>query len=394
MSKSKILHLKLKLLVADIILGIIIIAFVVFVLNDSVIGEDFKTVFVKNVFPILGITRNAEGLYFCQKDQNYRLFLFENNPELKYVVIETVAETEEPISEAVTVENITTEETDELMQEIISDEDNAKNVAKSTGVSVNTDLQSFINEYQDLSYNFAHDNFYVVPGHTALNEDLLNVKNLIAKDFSYRGEYPCVLVYHTHSLESFADSTGEDMTIVQVGDRLCKLLEEQGIYTIHVDTPFDILGGVHDRGRAYDYAKEEITRVIAENPEIDMVIDLHRDGVNENLHFVTDINEKSTAKVMLFNGISYSNANGNIDYLYNPYLENNLALTLQMYLEGKKYYPDFFRCIYIEAYRYNLDLHPGAMLIEAGAQTNTFNEVLNAMEPLSELIYRILFNRR
>ena len=155
-----------------------------------------------------------------------------------------------------------------------------------------------------------------------------------------------------------------------------------------------MVDGQLDRGKAYTYAEQEIGKILSENPQIDMVIDLHRDGVQESLHFVTEINGKPTAKIMLFNGISYSNNQGNIDYLYNPYLKDNLALTYQMYALGKTYYPDFIRCIYIEAYRYNLHLCRRSMLIEAGAQTNTFEEVKNAMEPLAELIVRELGGER
>lgn len=240
-------------------------------------------------------------------------------------------------------------------------------------------------------FNFVHDNFYIIPSHTALSEDLLRPEEFLKNDLSVKDKTPCILLYHTHSQEAFADSTGDNMTIVQVGDYLEKLLKEKyGYEVIHVTTAFDMLDGNLDRGKAYTYAQEKIASVINEHPEIDMVIDLHRDGVNESLHFVTDINGKPTAKVMLFNGISYSKNQGNIDYLYNPYLEDNLALTYQMYLLGKTYYPDFFRCIYIEAYRYNLHMCKRSMLIEAGAQTNSFEEVINAMEPLSELIVREL----
>lgn len=242
-----------------------------------------------------------------------------------------------------------------------------------------------------INFNFVHDNFYVIPAHTALSSDLLKPKEFLETDLSVSGKTPCILIYHTHSQEAFADSKGSDMTIVQVGDYLEQLLRERyGFEVIHITTEFDMIDGNLDRSKAYTYAEQQLTAYVAEHPEIDMVIDLHRDGVNDNLHFVTDINGKPTAKVMLFNGISYSNNQGDIDYLYNPYLEENLALTYQMYLLGKAYYPDFFRCIYIEAYRYNLHLCKRSMLIEAGAQTNNFEEVKNAMEPLSELIAREL----
>ncbi len=242
-----------------------------------------------------------------------------------------------------------------------------------------------------INYDFVHDNFYVIPAHTALSRDLLKPEEFIKMDLSVNNKRPCILLYHTHSQEAFADSCGSDMTIVQVGDYLAQLLEEKyGFEVIHINTEFDMVEGNLDRSKAYTYAEKEISDVLEEHPEIDMVIDLHRDGVNENLHFVTDIDGKPTAKVMLFNGISYSNNQEDIDYLYNPYLKENLALTYQMYLLGKTYYPDFFRCIYIEAYRYNLHLCKRSMLIEAGAQTNSFAEVINAMEPLAELIAREL----
>lgn len=242
-----------------------------------------------------------------------------------------------------------------------------------------------------INYDFVHDNFYVIPAHTALSRDLLKPEEFIKMDLSVNNKRPCILLYHTHSQEAFADSCGSDMTIVQVGDYLAQLLEEKyGFEVIHINTEFDMVEGKLDRSKAYTYAEKEISDALEEHPEIDMVIDLHRDGVNENLHFVTDIDGKPTAKVMLFNGISYSNNQEDIDYLYNPYLKENLALTYQMYLLGKTYYPDFFRCIYIEAYRYNLHLCKRSMLIEAGAQTNSFAEVINAMEPLAELIAREL----
>lgn len=245
---------------------------------------------------------------------------------------------------------------------------------------------------QLMDYDFVHDSFYVIPEHTSLTEEYLNPEQFLNTDLSVpAGEQPCVLIYHTHSQETFADSTGDNMSIVQVGDYLEKILtEEYGYKVIHVTTEFDMKDGVLDRSKAYTYAEPEIAAVLADNPDVDLVIDLHRDGVNENTHLVTEINGKQVAKVMLFNGISYSDNQGHIDYLDNPYISDNLALTYQMYALGKTYYPDFFRCIYIEAYRYNLHLCRRSMLIEAGAQTNTFQEVLNAMEPLAELIDREL----
>ena len=70
-----------------------------------------------------------------------------------------------------------------------------------------------------------------------------------------------------------------------------------------------------------------------------MVIDLHRDGVGKDTRLVTNINGKPTAKLMFFNGMSRTRSNGKLTVLQNPYIQDNLALSLQMKLEAEKRYP-------------------------------------------------------
>ena len=67
---------------------------------------------------------------------------------------------------------------------------------------------------------------------------------------------------------------------------------------IHVTDTFDIVDGKLDRNQAYNYAQERISQVLAENPSIEVIIDLHRDGVADDQRLVTDLNGKQTAKVM------------------------------------------------------------------------------------------------
>jgi stage II sporulation protein P len=112
--------------------------------------------------------------------------------------------------------------------------------------------------------------------------------------------------------------------------------------------------------------------------------------VAETTHLVTEVDGKQMAKIMFFNGLSYSRLNGDIDYLYNPYRDDNLSMSLQMQLLGEAYYPGFLRNIYVNAYRYCLHKRARSMLIEAGAQTNTVQEVKNAMEPLADLLDKFL----
>ena len=236
--------------------------------------------------------------------------------------------------------------------------------------------------------------FYTVTSITSLTADIFNPQVLLDKNLSMvqDNSKPQILIFHTHSQETFIDSkdSSENMSIVGVGSYLEKLLEEKyGYNVIHDKSVYDYIDGKLDRSKAYTYAEEGIRKILNENPSIEVVIDLHRDGVNENTKLITDIDGKKVAKVMLFNGISYSKMNGNITYLNNPNREENLAMSLQMKLLGEAYYPEYFRNNYINAYRYCLHLRGKSILVEAGAQTNTFEEVKNAMEPLADILNKV-----
>ena len=236
--------------------------------------------------------------------------------------------------------------------------------------------------------------FYTVTSITSLTADIFNPQVLLDKNLSMvqDNSKPQILIFHTHSQETFIDSkdSSENMSIVGVGSYLEKLLEEKyGYNVIHDKSVYDYIDGKLDRSKAYTYAEEGIRKILNENPSIEVVIDLHRDGVKENTKLITDIDGKKVAKVMLFNGISYSKMNGNITYLNNPNREENLAMSLQMKLLGEAYYPEYFRNNYINAYRYCLHLRGKSILVEAGAQTNTFEEVKNAMEPLADILNKV-----
>ena len=180
-------------------------------------------------------------------------------------------------------------------------------------------------------------------------------------------------------------------TIVGVGDYLAEILTETyGYQVLHVTEAFDMMGGQLDRSAAYDYARPYIEEVLKENPTIEIVIDLHRDGVPEDRKLVTEINGKPTAQIMFYNGLSYTADGGQVDYLPNPYIQDNLAFSFQLEYQAAQYYPELYRGIYLAALRYNLHLKPRALLLEAGAQTNTVQEVKNAMEPFADILNRVL----
>ena len=81
-----------------------------------------------------------------------------------------------------------------------------------------------------------------------------------------------------------------------------------------------MVNGQEDRNQAFTMAGERIGQVLEENPSVQVVIDLHRDGLDEGTRLVTEVNGKQTAQFMFFNGLSYSRKNGEISYLPNPYI--------------------------------------------------------------------------
>lgn len=276
--------------------------------------------------------------------------------------------------------------------------------------------------------DFLLNHIFVVDSNTSMTSEELDLNNLLDTDLSIEGwnpkqhgdpgeagsteplqsEQPIqenenatengqkeykILIYHTHGSESFKDSREgkKEDTVIGVGSYLTQILEEEyGIAVYHDETSYDIIDGKLDRSKAYENAYSNVTRILEQNPSIEVVIDLHRDGIDEKTHLVTEINGKPTAKIMFLNGVSRSNTNGDIEYLYNPNKLMNLAFSFQMYLAGKENYDDYVRKIYVRSYRYNLHLLPRTTLIEAGAQNNTLEEEKNAMEPLAAILYKVL----
>ena len=239
-------------------------------------------------------------------------------------------------------------------------------------------------------FDFLMKHFYSVHTSTTAGRDLFNGPALLSHDVTLdkEGEGPQILIYHTHSQEAFADS-GPGQTVVGVGDYLTKLLEDKGYNVYHDKSVYDLKNGQLDRSKAYNYALDGITNILQQNPSIEVVLDIHRDGVGEDLRLVTQVDGKDTAQIMFFNGLSQT-PEGPIEYLQNPNREDNLAFSLQMQLDAAAYYPGFTRKIYLKGLRYNEHLRPKSSLIEVGAQTNTYQEALNAMEPLSELLHMVL----
>lgn len=319
------------------------------------------------------IAQNEQRLWYESQEEN--LAYYENQAAEEKQII---AENEKAVAEKPVQQE--SQNVDETPIQKESKKPEKKTETSGKKVSVNR------KKLQDFDY--LRQTFYQVDNTTTIGKNQLDVDKLMKPDLKIDQSVdgPQILIYHTHSQERYADSKDEKTGVVGVGDYLTELLEEEGFQVMHHKGEYD----VGDRDHAYSKAAPSIQKIINDNPSIQVVIDLHRDGVGENTRLVTTQNGKKMAKIMFFNGLSRTTASGDIPYLKNPYISDNLAFSFQMQLAAAEYYPDFTRRIYLKGYRFNMHFCPKSMLVEVGAQTNTFEEAKNAMEPLADLFAKVL----
>lgn len=325
-------------------------------------------------------------LLYMMSDLQWEKFVV---PSLYYVEEdEEVVRTERQVEDTLTYEMLLALQAKD--EERLSEDLETTELVVSEQIPASTPIS--LEKLQD--FNYLLSTYYTVDSTTSIGPEQLNASQMMSRDMKLQNslEGPKVLIFHTHSQEAFRDSIPGDAntSIVGVGKYLADRLNEKGIEALHHDGVYDLINGKLDRSRAYEMSEIGVKEILNQYPSIEVVIDLHRDGVNENTHLVTEVNGKATAKLMYFNGLSRTKANGDIAYLYNPYIQDNLAFSFQMQMKTEELFPGLARRIYLKGYRYSLHMMPKSLLIEAGAQTNTVEEMRNAMDLLAEILNQVL----
>ena len=355
-------------------------------------GEKQQTIVeyvLDEIFPIGSyITENVDYETQVESVLSYEAILQREGTD-EYVPEETQAENTEAPGETETQQETENPQETETQQETVQEETVV--AAEPAAFPMVTEKQVVYPREKLSDFDYLVQNFYNIDSTTTIDSSKLNVENMLSMDMSltHGAESPQILIYHTHSLEGYADSVPGDAStsIVGVGEYLAQILREQyGYQVIHDNGGYD----VEDRDNAYTVALPALQQILAENPSVEVVIDLHRDGVTGTDKTITNINGNDTAKIMFFNGLSHTTAQGDIAYLANPNLEGNLAFSFRMQLAAAEYYPDFTKKIYLKGYRYNMHMLPKSALVEVGNQNNTVQEARNAMIPLADVIHKVL----
>jgi stage II sporulation protein P len=259
-------------------------------------------------------------------------------------------------------------------------------VKTACGVGVSDIMAAKLSDYTFKTFSeFVSEN-YVVDSSTGVNESIINLNEFAQTNCTIK-EGGKILIYHTHSQEGYLDSDGsEAQSVVGVGDYLATLLESKGYEVIHDRTKYDTFNGETNRKVAYSQGLEGVTSILNENPEIDVIIDLHRDSADER---TVTINDKEMCQVMLFNGLSFDGEN-DIKYLPNPNRLANLAFSYQLKAVSDTYFEGFMHRIYLKNYRFNMHLAEKYILAEVGTQDNTVSQAMNSMEILAEVLDVVL----
>lgn len=208
-------------------------------------------------------------------------------------------------------------------------------------------------------------------------KELLNQKaELDINDISK----PTILVYHTHTTESYTlldvgyytkslDLRSDDNSknMVRVGDELCEYLKMQGFGVIH-DTQ------IHDTNYsgAYAHSRKSVEKYLEKYPTIEITIDVHRDDITyENKTKVkptAEIDGKKAARMMIIAGAQYGSIKKYPDWEYNL----RFALAVQNKVAQK--YEGLMRPILFSERKYNMDETRNSFLLEVGTDANTLDE--------------------
>lgn len=202
---------------------------------------------------------------------------------------------------------------------------------------------------------------------------------------------PTVLIVHTHTSEGYADSpdarsTDNTKNVVAIGEIIKERLVSQGIKVIHDTTQNDYPA----YNGSYNKALGVIKRNIAENPDIQVVLDVHRDytartenGVETQLIPVAEVLGQKTSQVMLVVGTDNSG-------LTHPDWKHNLSFAVKINEEFDKISENIARPINIRKERFNQHLTRGSLIIEVGSASNSLEQSKSAAVHIGDAIASVL----
>ena len=226
--------------------------------------------------------------------------------------------------------------------------------------------------------------------------ELIGTEEPETPDIDLSGDEPRVLIYHTHTKESYfpteqysyahdSDWRCQDdtMNICAVGERLAEDLRTiYGIEVIHDTTNHE----PPKLSTSYSRSLETLLYYKEKYPSITLFIDLHRDSYG-NPVIPTDyivIDTKEVARIMFVVGTGKGATGTGFDEM--PDFASNYALAKSLTDYLLSIDGGLARNIRVKAGRYNQHVSSTCLLAEIGHNGNTLEQALNAADYLAAAI--------
>lgn len=212
--------------------------------------------------------------------------------------------------------------------------------------------------------------------------DLKNPITIMDKVFAYEKDIqtfayiqnnfvdnPRVYIYSTHPNEKYIDNTIS----------YASLILQEKLNSLQVETIVEersVVEYLEDNNLEFDDSYKATREFLSDKLktyDFDLIIDLHRDAVNNT---TVKINNKEYAKIMFVQNVNYKDNITLANKLNDILNEKYLGITRGIY---NKYVDNF-----------NQDLNNNVLLIELGGNTNTFEQVNNSIDALAYSIKELL----
>lgn len=216
------------------------------------------------------------------------------------------------------------------------------------------------------------------------NTPATQTQNQSAIDNKIKSEKPLIGLYNTHTSETFeltdglTHLKGKAGGVTLVAGEIKKVIEEKyGIAVTYSPVIHDLAFN-----RSYSESEKTVKQLLKDNPELRMLLDIHRDGSLTREQSLTKVNGQSVAKILIVVG-----TDARADH---PKWRKNLELAKKIAAKMDVMYPGLSRGITIKDGRYNQQYSPNALLMEVGSAKNTTEEAIAAGRLLADVVVAVL----
>ncbi len=189
---------------------------------------------------------------------------------------------------------------------------------------------------------------------------------------------PRVLVFHSHASENYKPNDSHERgsfgDIVRVGEAFVAELASLGVSAIHDKS-------IHDQPRyseAFINSEKKANELLAANPSIGIILDIHRDGLEDKPDDYTKAraNGVDAAKILFVVGDKDNN-----------HLEENIQFAQAMSDAMEKEYPGVTRGVRVFKSDYSGELHPNSIMVLVGDwRGNTMEEAVASARLLARVV--------